>query len=173
MKKFLISMLCPALFVLATSLAMPAFAADDSAASPTSESSTTSMKILYDKLKADKKLVVADNMSLTKAEEKGFWPIYDAYQKDLNKINERLVKVIKDYALAYNNNKGTVTSVTAKQLIDETIAIELDEAKLKQSYVPLLSKVLPAAKVARYVQIENKIRAIVRYSLADMIPLVE
>jgi DNA-directed RNA polymerase len=129
------------------------------------------MKILYDKLKADKKLVVAHNMSLTEAEEKGFWPIYDAYQKDLNKINERMIKVINDYALAYN--KGAVLNDTAKQLIDEAIAIEVAEAKLKKSYVPKLGKVLPATKVARYVQIENKIRAIVRFELADLIPLVE
>jgi len=171
MKKSLTAMLCPALFVLATTLALPAFAADDSATSQTSESSIASMQTLYDKLKADKKLVVAHNMNLTEAEEKGFWPIYDAYQKDLNKINERMAKVINDYAVAYN--KGTVSNVTAKQLIDEAIAIELAEAKLKQSYVPKLGKVLPSAKVARYVQIENKIRAIVRLQLADLIPLVE
>ena len=170
MKKSLTA-LCPALFVLATTLALPAFAADDSATSQTSESSTNSMKILYDKLKTDKKLVVAHNMNLTEAEEKGFWPIYDAYQKDLNKINERMIKVINDYALAYN--KGAVLNDTAKQLIDEAIAIEVAEAKLKKSYVPKLGKVLPATKVARYVQIENKIRAIVRFELADLIPLVE
>jgi len=171
MKKSLTSMLCPTLFVLATSLALPAFATDDSATTQTSESQTSSMETLYENLKADKKMVVAHNMNLTEAEEKGFWPIYDAYQKDLDKINERIVKVINDYALAYN--KGAVPNVTAKKLIDEAIAIDLAEAKLKQSYVPKLGKVLPSAKVARYVQIENKIRAIVRLKLADLIPLVE
>ncbi len=35
------------------------------------------------KLKADKKLLVASNMELTDAESKAFWPLYDAYQKDL------------------------------------------------------------------------------------------
>jgi len=171
MKKSLTAMLCPALFVLATTLALPAFAADDSATSQAGESSTSSMEILYGKLKADKKLVVAMNMHLTADEEKGFWPIYDAYQKDLDKLNERTIKVINDYALAYK--KGAVLNATAKQLIDEAIAIDLAEAKLKQSYVPKLGKVLPALKVARYVQIENKIRAIVRFELADLIPLVE
>jgi hypothetical protein len=44
------------------------------------------MQILRDKLKADKKLVVATNMELTESEAKGFWPIYEQYQKDLQKI---------------------------------------------------------------------------------------
>jgi hypothetical protein len=48
------------------------------------------MQILRDKIKADKKLLVATNMELTESEAKGFWPIYDEYQKDLQKINRRM-----------------------------------------------------------------------------------
>ena len=36
------------------------------------------MKILLDKIKADKKLLVAANMDLTESEAKAFWPVYDA-----------------------------------------------------------------------------------------------
>ena len=43
------------------------------------------MQVLREKLKADKKLVVAANMDLKEAEAKGFWPIYDEYQKELEK----------------------------------------------------------------------------------------
>jgi hypothetical protein len=44
---------------------------------------------------------------------------------------------------------------------------------LKASYVPKILATLPATKAARYIQIENKIRAAVRYELAEGIPLVE
>ena len=37
----------------------------------------------------------------------------------------------------------------------------------------LISKALPATKVARYLQIENKIRALVKFELAGQIPLVD
>ena len=132
---------------------------------------TTNMEILRQKIKADKKLVVAANMQLNDAEAKGFWPVYESYQKDLTAINERLAKLILGYADAYN--KGPVSDATAKKLLSEYLAIEEAEVKLKRSYVPKLEKALPEAKVARYLQIENKIRAIVRYELADNIPLVE
>ena len=56
--------------------------------------------------------------------------------------------------------------------MDEAIDIDLDEAKLRKSYVSKLSKVLSGVKAARYIQIENKIRAVVRYELASAIPLV-
>jgi hypothetical protein len=52
------------------------------------------------------------------------------------------------------------------------VAIEQAETGLKTSYVPKLGKVLPMKKVARYLQIENKVRALVKYDLAGGIPLV-
>ena len=128
------------------------------------------MQILRDKIKADKKLVVASNMELTDSEAKAFWPVYDQYQKDLGAINERIVKMIKSYADAYNAK--SMTDEGAKKLIAEYVAIEKAEAAMKESYVPKLSKVLPPKKVARYLQIENKIRALVKYDLAGQIPLV-
>jgi len=138
---------------------------------PAGAQTASDMQILAQKIKADKKLVVAANMQLTEAEAKGFWPVYDAYQKDLQGINQRVGGAIKNYAAAYN--KGPVSDETAKKLINEAIAIEDAEVKLKASYVPRLEKVIPGMKVARYIQIENKIRAIIKYELAANIPLVQ
>ena len=128
------------------------------------------MQILRDKIKADKKLLVASNMELTDSEAKAFWPVYDQYQKDLAVINQRIGNLIKSYAADYRDN--TMTDEKAKKLTAEYVAIEKAEAGLKESYVPKLSKVLPPKKVARYLQIENKIRAMVKYELAGEIPLV-
>lgn len=148
------------LFAVATLLALPAAA-----------QTASDMQILAEKIKADKKVVVAANMQLTEDEAKGFWPVYEAYQKDLQGINRRLLGTIKNYADAYN--KGPVSDEAAKKLIIAAIAIEEAEVKLKRSYVPKLEKVIPGMKVARYIQIENKIRAIGKYELAAQIPLVQ
>jgi hypothetical protein len=129
------------------------------------------MQIVREKIKADKKLLVAANMELTESEATGFWPVYESYQKDLDKINQRIGKLIDSYAADYRAN--TITDEKAKKLVDELVSIEQAEAALKASYVPKLSKVLPQKKVARYLQIENKIRAIVKYDLAANVPLVQ
>jgi hypothetical protein len=124
------------------------------------------------KIKADKKLLVANNMGLTDAEGKSFWPLYEAYQKDLQQINEQLGKTIATYADAYNQGKGSIADDTAKKLLDEAILVEEQEVKLKRTYADKVGKVLPAAKTARYIQIENKIRAVIKFELARQIPLV-
>ena len=132
---------------------------------------TANMEILRQKVKADKKLIIAENLQLTDAEGTAFWPVYDAYQKDLQQINQRLGAVILAYAEAYN--KGAVADAVAKKLLDEAVAVDEAEARLKTSYVAKILATLPATKAARYVQIENKIRAALRYELAAGIPLVK
>jgi predicted outer membrane protein len=129
------------------------------------------MQILRDKLKADKKLLVATNMELTESEAKNFWPIYEEYQKDLQKINRRIATLLESYAADFRSK--SLTDDKAKKLIDEAVAIEQAEANLKSTYAPKLSKALPVKKVARYLQIENKIRAVVKYDLAQGVPLVK
>ena len=149
------------LVALAALIALPAVAQDKPA---------SNMEILRQKLQADKKLVVAANMELTESEAKGFWPLYDAYQTDLSTLNGRLGQLIKRYAEAYRTK--TLTEETAKSLIDEAIAIERAEVSMREAYVPKLSAALPGTKVARYLQIENKIRALIKYELASEIPRV-
>lgn len=136
------------------------------------EAAQMNMEILKEKVKADKKLVVASNMNLTDQEAKNFWPLYDGYQKELEQINQRLITMIKGYADAFNAGKGEISDDQAKKLITEALAIEESELKLRQSYAAKLGKALPATKVARYLQIENKIRSIVKFELAAQIPLV-
>jgi hypothetical protein len=136
------------------------------------EAAQMNMEILKEKVKADKKLVVAANMNLTDQEAKSFWPLYDGYQKELEQINQRLLTMIKGYADAFNAGKGEISDDQAKKLIAEALALEESEVKLRQSYAAKLGKALPATKVARYLQIENKIRALVKFELAAQIPLV-
>ena len=145
--------------------ALPAFA-------QTAANANSNMEILMQKIKADKKLLVATNMDLTDAEGKAFWPLYDAYQNELQKIDGRLDKTIEDYAAAYNQGAGAISNDTAKALLNEMISVEEHEAKLKRTYAEKIGAVLSSAKTARYIQIESKIRAGLRYELAQEIPLV-
>jgi hypothetical protein len=132
---------------------------------------SSDMEILRQKLQADKKLVVATAMELTEGEAKGFWPVYDAFQADLGKINTQLGQVIKAYAAAYRSD--TLTNEKAQELIGDVLKIEQAEVDLKKAYAPKLGAVVSQVKVARYLQIENKIRALLKYELASEIPLAK
>ena len=135
-------------------------------------SADTNMEILIQKIKADKKLLVASNMDLSDAEGKKFWPLYDAYQHELMEVNQRIGKTLKDYADAYNAGKGTISDDQAKKLLKEALSIEESEVRLKKAFADKIGMVLSPTKTTRYMQIENKIRAIIKMELAQQIPLV-
>ena len=133
--------------------------------------SPQSMEALREAAKSNKKALVALNLQLTETEDKAFWKVYESYQKDIAKVNERLLNLIKDYAKEYKAK--SLTDEKAKQLTSNYLVIEEDLLKLKKSYLEKVSAVIPDKKAMTYWQIENKIQAIIRFDVAINIPLAE
>ena len=127
------------------------------------------MEIVKEKIRSDKKLFIATNMQLTESETKAFGPVYEAYQADLGKLRNREIKLIEEFAANYE----TMSDDVAKNLLDDSLSIDLDHQKLRQSYVSKIRGVLPDKKVARYYQLESKIDAVLEYEMAKRIPLVQ
>ena len=131
--------------------------------------STESREIVREKLRADKKFFISQNMELTEAEEKSFWPVYEQYQPELIKIRERKVKLIQ----TFSDNFESMNDVKAKQLLNEYLAIDTTRHKIRLQFLPKFRKVLTEKKVARYYQLEQKAFAAANYELANMIPLLK
>ena len=133
------------------------------------EEPSDNMQIVLEKVRADKKLFVAENMQLTEPEGKKFWPIYEQYQDELFLLRGRTAKLIMNY----KDNYEKMTNDTAKKLMDEFMTIESLGLKLRQTYLPKFRKALSEVKVVRYYQLENKIQAILYFDLARKIPLMK
>jgi hypothetical protein len=127
------------------------------------------MDVLREKVRADKKLLVATALELSESEAKSFWPVYNAYQSDMITHYDRVFKLIGVYGAAYQ----TMNDETATQLVGEFLALETAYAALLNGYLPRLRGALPPQKVARFYQIENKLRALVDYEFAREIPLIK
>ena len=127
------------------------------------------VEILREKMRADKKLVVATALELTDEEGKRFWPVYGAYQSDMVTHYDRYIKLLNDYLTAY----ASMTDAAASKLVTEFVALEADHAAIQKKYLPEFQKAVPGRKVARFYQLENKIRSVLRYDLAREIPLTK
>jgi len=127
------------------------------------------MDLVKEKIRTDKKLLIATNMQLTESEANAFWPVYESYQAELGKLRDREIKLIEEFATNYELMSDDV----AKNLLDDSLSIDSDHQKLRQSYVSKIRGVLPDKKVARYYQLESKIDAVLEYEMAKRIPLVQ
>lgn len=127
------------------------------------------VEALAEKARADKKVLIVTNLLLTETEAKAFWPVYDEYQAEIIKLNTREVKAIVDFTEAAK--KGTPVDDAAKKFIADMLACDQAEANLRKTMAPKLLSVLPPLKVARYLQLEDRIRLAVRGQLAARTPV--
>jgi hypothetical protein len=133
------------------------------------EKPADNMDLVKEKIRTDKKLFIATNMQLTESEAKSFWPVYDAYQAEIGRLRDREIKLIEKFAANYE----TMSDDVAKNLLDDSLSIDSDHQKVRQSYLSKFRGVLPDKKVARYYQLESKIDAVLEYEMARRIPLVQ
>ena len=158
MNKYLAAVLC-----ISVLLAAPVAFGEGNAAD------ATDMQALRGAVRADKKALVASTLNLTDAEAKRFWPIYEAYQRDLDLANRRRNVVVVDMV----GSKVPMSDLYAKNLATEMLAVDEFEIKSRRTMQTKVMRALPDKKAARYVQLESKIRAFQDYDIAVAIPLVK
>ena len=127
------------------------------------------MELTRTVVQTKRKVIIAKAMQLSEAESQAFWPVYNAYWNDMNKINDRSARLISDYA----DNYQALSEDKSKIYLKEYMAIEQDKLRLRKRYVSKFNKILPPNQVLRYFQAENKLDAIVKYDLARAIPLAK
>jgi len=132
-------------------------------------SDTDYLQQLRADIQTDRQALVAGSLGLTEEEGEAFWPVYRDYRNDMAKVGDRMQTLIQDYAQIWD----TATEEQAKTMVNEMLAIQRDELKVRKSHLSKFRRVLPEVKVARFLQIENKIDVIVKLGLADAIPLIE
>jgi Spy/CpxP family protein refolding chaperone len=128
----------------------------------------TDLQALRTAVKTDKKALVASTIKLTDAEAKKFWPLYGAYQLKLDTLNRRKARAFEDLV----SRDKPITDAQAKGLLAESLAIDDEETKAMRAYQNRLNRALPPRKVARYLQLENKIRTVQDYDIAGALPLI-
>jgi hypothetical protein len=112
---------------------------------------------------------VAEAMQFSDAESALFWELYNEYNLEANKVHNKRIALIKDFADNYEN----LSDEKADELWSGVLSYQQQLLKLKKSYYKKFKKIIPIGQAARYFQIENKIDALISAKLAAEIPLIE
>ncbi len=126
------------------------------------------LALLRRDIRAEKKKIIAANVSLTPEEATKFWPVYDQYVAEMTKNNDEFYSVIKDYAA----NQKTLTDAQASSMIKRWVEIQIAQAQTRQKYIPLFEKVVPATKVARFFQIDRRLYLLLDLQVTSEVPLI-
>lgn len=117
--------------------------------------------------RAQRKATVGANMNLTPAEAPKFWPVYDAYEAKMDRVEDRHVKELKDFAAKYDS----LTDADAGKKLDEVMAIQQARLDVQKDFVAKFRAAIPQVKVTRFFQIDNKIQALIQCDIAQLVPL--
>jgi len=132
------------------------------------EKTTDVIDLVRSVYKADRQAFLADALQLTEAEGKTFWPLYKSYRADVDKIGDDLVKLVLEYGDLYPN----VSEADARRLLKQYLGLEQKLVKKRSWYLKRAGKTLPADKVLRWAQLENRMDLGLRLQLAGTIPIV-
>ena len=150
-----------AFFILAACAALGApFAA-------TAQSTHDEQQQLIAQIQTDKRAIVLKTLALDDAQVQAFTSIYDNYQVERKKLFDRAADLLDLYA----SNYESMTDDAARQILKDWFSLQDDEVALSRKYAKQFGKVLPPAKVIRFVQIENKLDTLVQLRAVANIPL--
>jgi hypothetical protein len=119
-------------------------------------------------LKANRKVIIAEELKLTDQEGQAFWPIYNSYRAEAERVTDRIAELVLEYADLYPN----LPEQKAQEMLDQYTKIEADLLAVKRKYLKKIGKVLPASKVFRFAQLDNRFDLGIRVGLASTIPMV-
>jgi len=126
------------------------------------------IQMLRQEVGKDRREIVKANMLLTNSEAARFWPLYDEYRAEMNKIGDKRVKLITDFAA----NRDSMSEDEGLRLLKERLDIEKEKNDVRGDYVKKFNKELSARTTARFFQIDQKLDAAVEAALAARIPLI-
>lgn len=118
---------------------------------------------------ADRKAILLGNMTFTAEESDLFWPKWNEYRAAAAANGNRLLALIKNFADNYNS----MTNQKAEELMSDHFSIAMQDVVIQQNFAKEIGRFMPAQKVMRIIQIENKLDAAIDLQLASEIPLAQ
>jgi len=119
-------------------------------------------------VRQDKAEIMGSVMALSAADAAKFWPIYEEYDLELNKLNDQRAANVKQYALDYTK----MTDEEANELIQKSLTYQQARGDLLTTTYKKMKDALGALVAARFIQVEHQLLLLVDLQIASSLPIV-
>lgn len=116
----------------------------------------------------DKKELVRMAMNLSPSDSVKFWPLYNNYEKERQKLGKERVKTFSDYA----DNLDNLTNAKADQLIIRLLQNDAGLTKLRQKYYTSIKTTMNALQAAKFMQVETYLNTAILSAIQDELPYI-
>jgi len=124
---------------------------------------------LIKELQADKRAIMLNTLALKPDQLAAFTPIYDEYQAEMKTLYTTGTNLLNRLFVA---DYGGMTDEESKAIQKAFFKLRHDRLDLLEKYSRKLDRKLPETKVLQFVQVENKVQALLDVAAAASIPIV-
>ena len=128
------------------------------------------MEMLRQDIRDQKEAIIREAIVFKEGEgEKAaaFWNVYRDYQKELKKIVDARIEIIKDYAVNYEK----MTDKKAAEIANKVFKNDEAALKLKKKYYEKFMKAMGASAANRFFQVENTLNNLILLRINTELPL--
>ncbi len=127
------------------------------------------IEMLRGNLRTEKTALISEVLNFTDKESKAFWPMYREYELKLQKLGDKRLKNIEEFAKYFDN----MNDDKAEELIEKAFDYQESKLELEKELFKKAEKILGAAKAAKLIQLEHQINALVDLKIGSELPLLE
>ena len=117
----------------------------------------------------EKKELIRLGMGLNASDSVKFWPVYNRYEKERQKLGKERIMILDDYV----NHYADLSNAKSDELINKIFKNDASLAKLQQQYYITLKNTLNAKQAAKFLQIETYIHSAIRSLIQEQLPFID
>ena len=125
--------------------------------------------LLRSDIKLQKKFIVTQTMNLSEEDGSVFWPIYKEYEIELDKLGDKRLANIKDFA----DNYHRMTDLKADEIINQAFNYQEERLELKRNVYNQIKEKMDPSTAAKFIQLEHQIQLIIDLKINAELPLIE
>ena len=128
------------------------------------------VEMLRQDIRDQKESIIRETITFKEGEGKeaaAFWNTYRDYQKDLQKLTDVRIAIIKDFAASFDK----MTDAKAKEIAKRVFANDKAALKLKEKYYEKFMKVMGASAANRFFQVESTLNSLIMLRINTELPL--
>jgi len=123
--------------------------------------------LLHENVPDEKEQLIALVMFFDEADAAKFWPIYEQYRAELDKLNASEAASINDYV----KNNGHLTEQQADQIVHNQTQFQSQRAALMDKYYGQFKAALGPVTAARFFEAENQLLSLTDLQLSSKLPV--
>src|SRR5215467_699061 len=123
--------------------------------------------LLHENVPDEKEQLIALVMFFDEADAAKFWPIYEQYRAELDKLNASEAASINDYV----KNNGHLTEQQADQIVHNQTQFQSQRAALLDKYYGQFKAALGPVTAARFFEAENQLLSLTDLQLSSKLPV--